>query len=85
MSNQTEAIEDIVMKFQARDLEGIRPYIHSDFTWFDHAGTIVLQGAEIFLEAIERTYKTPTGISTLKVVQFHRLTRRTNPGRVSRK
>ncbi|CAB5057999.1 MAG: hypothetical protein F2935_03770 [Actinobacteria bacterium] len=57
MSNQTEAIADIVMKFQARDLEGIRPYIHSDFTWFDHAGTIVLQGAEIFLEAIERTWR----------------------------
>jgi hypothetical protein len=57
MSIQTEAIEDIVAKFQSRDLDGIRPHIHPEFTWFDAHGAVVLQGAEAFLSAIVGTWK----------------------------
>ena len=35
MSIQTQAIEDIVLKFQARDIASIQGYIHPEFTWFD--------------------------------------------------
>ena len=57
MSIQTEVIENFAIKFQARDLEGIRPYIHPDFSWFDPSGAVVLQGAETFLSAIEGTWR----------------------------
>lgn len=57
MSVQIEAIEDIVEKFQARDIEAIRPYIHKDFTWFDPSGSVVMQGADIFLGAITSTWR----------------------------
>jgi hypothetical protein len=56
MSKQTEVIEDIVVKFQARELDGIRPHIHPEFTWIDPQGAIVLQGAETFLSAIVGTW-----------------------------
>ena len=57
MSLQTEVIEDIVLKFQARDLEGIRPHIHPEFTWIDPSGAVVIKGGETFLAAIEGTWK----------------------------
>ena len=57
MTKQTAVIEDIVVKFQARDLAGIRPHIHANFTWFDPSGAVVIQGAETFLSAIEGTWK----------------------------
>jgi hypothetical protein len=57
MSKQTEAIEDIVVKFQARDLEGIRLYIHPEFRWIDANGAVVLQGSDAFLSAIVGAWK----------------------------
>ena len=57
MSIQTQAIEDIVLKFQARDIAGIQGYIHSEFTWFDSSGSVVLQGGQTFLSALEGMWR----------------------------
>ena len=57
MSIQTEVIEDFIVKFQDRDLASIRGYIHPDFTWFDSSGSVVVQGAEPFLSAIQDMWR----------------------------
>lgn len=57
MSIQTQVIEDFIVKFQARDIKSIRPFIHSEFTWFDSSGSVVVQGAEPFLSAIEGMWR----------------------------
>jgi hypothetical protein len=57
MSIQTQVIEDFIVKFQARDITSIRPFIHSEFTWFDSSGSVVVQGAEPFLSAIEGMWR----------------------------
>ena len=68
MSAQTQVIEDIVAKFQTRDLEGIRPHIHPDFTWIDPSGAVVMQGAETFLGAIDGTWREhPNVVNTSSV------------------
>ena len=57
MSIQTQAIEDIVLKFQARDIASIQGYIHPEFTWFDSSGSVVLQGGQTFLSALEGMWR----------------------------
>ena len=57
MSIQTQVIEDFIVKFQARDITSIRPFIHSEFTWFDSSGSVVMQGGQTFLSAIEDMWR----------------------------
>jgi hypothetical protein len=57
MSIQTEVIEDFIVKFQDRDLASIRGYIHPEFTWFNSSGSVVVQGAEPFLSALQDMWR----------------------------
>ena len=57
MSIQTQVIEDFIVKFQARDIASIRPFIHPEFTWFDSSGSVVMQGGQTFLSAIEDMWR----------------------------
>ena len=57
MSIQTQVIEDFIVKFRARDSASIRPFIHPEFTWFDSSGSVVMQGGQTFLSAIEGMWR----------------------------
>jgi hypothetical protein len=62
MARLGSIIDDFSVSFRNHDLQAFAPYIAKDFQWFNADGTLVLEGAEVFLEALENFWLENPGV-----------------------